>query len=78
MKLKNYAYGSWIEGEGEGVALYNAVTGEKIFEATSQGLDFANGTSLDVAAGYYRPTSWFHVVATQLPDGILRKMDRSK
>ncbi|MGI8892672.1 MAG: phenylacetic acid degradation bifunctional protein PaaZ [Bacteroidia bacterium] len=39
-KLKNYAAGSWVEGEGAGVDLLNAVTGEKIGEATSKGIDF--------------------------------------
>lgn len=38
-KLKNYAYGEWIEGEG-GQELFNAVTGEVIHTASSQGLDF--------------------------------------
>jgi oxepin-CoA hydrolase / 3-oxo-5,6-dehydrosuberyl-CoA semialdehyde dehydrogenase len=41
MKLKNYALGEWTEGKGEGTALMNAVTGEKIAEATSKGIDFA-------------------------------------
>lgn len=41
MKLKNYALGSWIEGEGEGKPLFNAITGEQITAATSKGLDFA-------------------------------------
>lgn len=40
MKLKNYALGKWVEGEGEGRPLFNAVTGEKIAESTSNGLDF--------------------------------------
>lgn len=40
MKLKNYALGKWVEGEGEGKPLFNAVTGEKIAESTSTGLDF--------------------------------------
>ncbi len=40
MKLKNYALGQWIEGEGEGKTLHNAITGEAIAEATSKGLDF--------------------------------------
>ena len=39
MKLKNYAYGQWIEGEG-GQDLFNAVTGEVIHSASSKGLDF--------------------------------------
>ena len=41
MKLQNYATGKWIEGEGEGQLLYNAITGEKIASASSKGLDFA-------------------------------------
>ncbi len=45
MKLQNYAYGKWIEGNGEGKALYNAITGEKIAYASSAGLDF--GQMLD-------------------------------
>ena len=41
MKLGNYITGRWIEGEGEGQQLYNAVTGETIANATTQGMDFA-------------------------------------
>ena len=40
MKLKNYAYGQWIEGQGSGTLLSNAVTGEVIAEAGSTGIDF--------------------------------------
>lgn len=40
MKLKNYVAGQWIEGEGKGADLTNAITGEKIGEATSKGIDF--------------------------------------
>ncbi len=40
MKIKSYAQGKWIEGEGMGVDLLHAVNGEKIGEATSKGLDF--------------------------------------
>lgn len=38
--LKNYALGSWIPGEGDGEVLYNAVTGNPIFQTSSRGLDF--------------------------------------
>ncbi len=40
MKLKNFALGSWIEGDGEGQILFNAVTGEAIASVSSKGLDF--------------------------------------
>lgn len=39
-RLKSYAHGEWIEGKGGGADLIHAVTGEKIGEATSEGLDF--------------------------------------
>lgn len=39
-KLKNYSCGKWIEGEGDGQILYNAVTGEPIAMAGSSGIDF--------------------------------------
>ena len=39
-KLGNYVGGKWAEGTGDGQLLYNAVTGEPIVAATSQGLDF--------------------------------------
>ena len=40
MKLKNYALGKWIEGDGEGKPLYNAINGDLITRASSTGLDF--------------------------------------
>lgn len=40
MKLKNYALGQWTAGEGDGHALFNAITGEQIAETSSKGLDF--------------------------------------
>jgi oxepin-CoA hydrolase / 3-oxo-5,6-dehydrosuberyl-CoA semialdehyde dehydrogenase len=39
-KLGNYIIGKWIEGDGDGTQLYNAVNGNTIAHATSQGLDF--------------------------------------
>ncbi|MEO7962943.1 MAG: phenylacetic acid degradation bifunctional protein PaaZ, partial [Gemmatimonadaceae bacterium] len=41
MRLKNFALGQWVEGSGSATDLFHAVTGEKIAEATSNGLDFA-------------------------------------
>ena len=41
MKLGNYVTGSWVEGDGAGQDLYNAVTGEIVASATTKGLNFA-------------------------------------
>ena len=40
MKLANYITGKWIEGDGEGQLLFNAVNGNPVASATTQGLDF--------------------------------------
>ncbi|HEY4154636.1 MAG TPA: phenylacetic acid degradation bifunctional protein PaaZ [Puia sp.] len=39
-KLGNYIAGKWIEGEGEGQTLFDAVTGQAICQAGTGGLDF--------------------------------------
>ena len=39
-KLENYIGGRWITGDGEGQALFNAVNGDVIANATTKGLDF--------------------------------------
>lgn len=54
MVLKNYALGKWTAGEGEVQALYNAITGTKIAETSSKGLDF--GEMLDYAREVGGPT----------------------
>lgn len=40
-KLANYITGSWIDGDGEGQELFNAVTGQPVATATTKGLDFS-------------------------------------
>jgi oxepin-CoA hydrolase/3-oxo-5,6-dehydrosuberyl-CoA semialdehyde dehydrogenase len=40
IKLENYITGHWISGDGEGQALYNAITGEPIGVAGTKGVDF--------------------------------------
>ncbi|MCG2616062.1 phenylacetic acid degradation bifunctional protein PaaZ [Terrimonas sp. NA20] len=40
--FKNYVTGAWVTGDGEGQALYNAVTGELLGAASSKGIDFAS------------------------------------
>jgi len=39
-KLQNYTNGEWVNGDGDGQLLYNAVTGEPIAAAGTKGLDF--------------------------------------
>lgn len=40
MKIKSYAMGKWVEGDGEGSPVYNAVTGDIYGHVSSKGLDF--------------------------------------
>jgi oxepin-CoA hydrolase/3-oxo-5,6-dehydrosuberyl-CoA semialdehyde dehydrogenase len=40
MRLENYALGQWVLGSGQASDLFHAVSGEKIGEASSGGLDF--------------------------------------
>ncbi len=40
--VKNYILGHWIEGDGDGQTLFNAVTGDPIAKASTAGLDFAS------------------------------------
>lgn len=40
MKLGNYVLGHWAQGSGEGKELYNAVNGQVVATASSEGLNF--------------------------------------
>lgn len=40
MKIQNYVMGEWVDGEGEGMPLYNAITGEQFATCSSEGLDY--------------------------------------
>jgi oxepin-CoA hydrolase/3-oxo-5,6-dehydrosuberyl-CoA semialdehyde dehydrogenase len=46
-QLKNYAEGKWVTAKNEGDTLYNAITGDAIYTASSEGLDF--GAMMDYA-----------------------------
>ena len=39
-RYQNYVLGKWVDGEGVETNLYNAITGDKIGEASSAGLDY--------------------------------------
>src|SRR5580698_6162062 len=40
VRLKNYICGEWVEGTGRATDLFHAVTGEKVGEASTGGIDF--------------------------------------
>ena len=40
-KLQNYVTGQWLEGKGEGVPMFDAITGEIVGLSDTEGLDFA-------------------------------------
>lgn len=46
-QLKNYAEGKWVTSKNEGERLHNAITGDVIYTASSEGLDF--GAMMDYA-----------------------------
>lgn len=46
-QLENYALGQWTKGQGEGQQLFNAVTGDALYTASSRGLNF--GDMMDYA-----------------------------
>lgn len=52
MKLKNYIYGQWIEGSGNGNQLYNSVNGEKVAVADTEGLNFEHALDFGRTVGY--------------------------
>jgi oxepin-CoA hydrolase / 3-oxo-5,6-dehydrosuberyl-CoA semialdehyde dehydrogenase len=39
-KLENYIGGNWMSGDGDGTALFDAVTGENFATTSTQGIDF--------------------------------------
>ncbi|OBX22714.1 MULTISPECIES: phenylacetic acid degradation bifunctional protein PaaZ [Bizionia] len=39
-KTQNYVTGQWLEGKGEGVPMFDAITGEVVALSDTQGLDF--------------------------------------
>ncbi|TXF76366.1 phenylacetic acid degradation bifunctional protein PaaZ [Chryseobacterium sp.] len=52
MKLKNYIYGQWIEGSGNGNQLYNSVTGDKVALVDTEGINFEQALDYGRTVGY--------------------------
>ncbi|MBW8362740.1 MAG: phenylacetic acid degradation bifunctional protein PaaZ [Kaistella sp.] len=52
MKLKNYIYGQWIEGSGNGNQLYNSVTGDEVALVDTEGINFEQALDYGRTVGY--------------------------
>ena len=68
-RLQSFAQGEWVAGTGKAADLIHAVTGEKIGEASSEGLDFKG--MLDYARNVGNPklrTMTFHERARMLKE----------
>ena len=61
MNYQNYALGKWITGDGEGIPLYNAITGEEIGKASSNGLDYNHMMLPAREVGGPAPVSYTHL-----------------
>lgn len=78
-QLRNYAQGAWVSGQGEGETLYNALTGEGLYSASSKGLDF--GGMMDYArktAGPVLRKMTFHERGRMLKALAMYLMDRKE
>jgi len=78
-RLGSYAQGEWVEGTGAGTDLFHAVTGEKIGEASSEGLDFK--AMLDYARNVGNPnmrSMTFHERARMLKEMAKYLMERKE
>jgi len=51
IKLGNFISGKWIDGDGDGQLLFNAVTGAPIASATTKGIDFAGAVNYSRTIG---------------------------
>ncbi len=78
-QLRNYAQGAWVSGQGEGETLYNALTGEGLYSASSKGLDF--GGMMDYArktAGPVLRKMTFHERGRMLKSLAMYLMERKE
>lgn len=52
MKLKNYIAGQWLEGNGEGIPLLNAVNGELVAISDTEGINYEEALHYGRTVGY--------------------------
>lgn len=78
-KLKNYLYGQWIEGNTEGIPLYNAVNGELVAISDTEGLDYAQALEYGRTIGYKNLSSMtFYDRGEMLKKVALYLLERKK
>ena len=78
-KLKNYIAGQWIEGNGEGIPLYNAVNGELVAISDTAGLNFEEALDYGRTLGYKNLSSMtFYDRGQMLKKVALYLLERKK
>ena len=79
MKLKSFAEGKWYESSGKAVDLLSAVTGEKVAEISSDGLDFKSLLSYGRTIGSQQLRKMtFHQRGRMLKELAIYLMSRKK
>ena len=79
MKLKNYIYGEWIEGSGDGTQLYNSVNGEKVALVDTKGINFEHALDFGRTVGYKNLASMtFYDRGEMLKNIALYLLERKK
>ncbi len=77
-KLKNFVAGEWVEGNENGAALYHAVTGEHLFNASTKGIDFKGMINYAHSNGSVLRKMTFHERARMLKALALYLNERKK
>ncbi len=79
MKLKNYITGQWIEGNGNGIPLHNAVNGELVAVSDTEGLNYEQALDYGRTVGYKNLSSMtFYDRGEMLKKVALYLLERKK
>ena len=78
-KLKNYIYGEWVEGSGDGTELFNSVNGEKVAIVDTKGINFEQALDFGRTVGYKNLSEMtFYDRGQMLKDVALYLLERKK
>lgn len=78
-KLKNYIAGHWVEGNGEGIKLLNAVNGELVAVSDTEGINFEEALHYGRTVGYKNLSSMtFYDRGEMLKKVALYLLERKK